>query len=534
MANNQAQTEAELARKAGGVAVGTLVSRVLGFIREMVLAGVLGAGPVADAFYVAFRIPNMLRELFAEGSMSAGFIPVFTEYLHQSRAAAQQLAAAVFTTLLVLLSIVVVLGIFFSPQIVGWIAPGFSSVPDQAHLTASLTRIMFPFLLFISLAALAMGIANSLGHFTPGALSSSVFNVVSVLFIFASLPFMTHPAYGVAIGVALGGLAQCLVQLPVLHKEGFSFSLHALWPPHPGVAKIGRLLLPTLIGLSVVQVNLLVNTWLASTLSSGSVSFLYYGMRLIHFPLGIFAVALSTVLLPTLSRAAAGKDATALHETTNFALRLLFFVIAPAMTGLIFLRMPIVHLVYEHGAFDPAATVGVADAILFYAVGLWAFAGIRIVAPVFYALQDTRTPVRVALMAMGLNIAVSLLLLGPLQHRGLALATSLAAIFQFFALFLILRRRIRRMDGRNVWGRRLWQAHWKVAASCVMIALPAVWVRQQTIWQREGAWGTKTTLFVFSVMVGVAGYGAVHALLKSEELSFLIRLVKKKRIRPAS
>ncbi len=539
---NQEQTEAELAQKAGVVAVGTLMSRVLGFIREMVLAGVLGAGPVADAFYVAFRIPNMLRELFAEGSMSAGFIPVFTEYLHQSRAAAQRLAAAVFTTLLVFLCIVVGLGILFSPQIVGWIAPGFSSTPEQAHLTATLTRMMFPFLLFISLAALAMGISNSIGHFAPGAFSSSVFNVVSVISIFLSLPFLTHPVYGVAMGVALGGLAQCLVQLPALHKEGFSFSFHTIWPVHPGVLQVGRLLLPTLVGLSVVQVNLLVNTWMASTLPAGSVSFLYYGMRLIHFPLGIFAVALSTVLLPTLSKAAVGRDTVALHETTHFSLRLLFFVIAPAMTGLIFLRMPIVHLVYEHGAFDPAATVGVSDAILCYAVGLWAFAGIRIVVPVFYAMQDTRTPMWVAILSMGLNLAVSLILIGPLQYRGLALATTASAIFQFSALLLMLRRRIGRMNGEKplgrgrgegrgeeqTWGRGLLRAYGKIAVSCVMIVLPAIWVRQQAIWQMEGAWGAKTALFGCTLLMGIAGYVAVQALFKSEELFFLIRLTQEK------
>lgn len=523
----QERTEAELAKRAGVVAIGTLISRVLGFAREMFLAGVLGAGYAADAFYVAFRIPNMLRELFAEGSMSAGFIPVFTEYLHRSRDAARALVGAVFTTLLLLLGVVVGLGILFSEQIVGWVAPGFATSLEQVRLTTTLTRIMFPFLLFISLAALAMGIANSLGQFAPGAFSSSVFNVVSILSLFLSLPFLTHPVYGAAIGVTLGGVAQCLVQFPTLYKEGMSLSLQAIWPPNPGVRQIGRLLVPTLVGLSVVQINLLVNTWLASTLPAGSVSFLYYGMRLIHFPLGIFAVALSTVLLPTLSKNAAEEDVAALSETTGFALRFLFFVIAPAMTGLIFLRMPIVHLVYEHGAFDPAATVGVANAVFYYALGLWAFAGIRIVVPVFYALQDTRTPMRIAILAMGLNITLSLLLLGPLQYGGLALSTAASAIFQFCALCLMLRRRLPR--GTPSSGGRSWRAYWKVGISCGMIALPAIWVRQQTLWQMDGAWGAKIMLFLFALITGIVGYGAVHALLKSEELAFCIRLIKNRR-----
>jgi putative peptidoglycan lipid II flippase len=518
-----AQTERGIASSAGIVAAGTFVSRILGFVRDMVLAKFFGASPAADAFYVAFRIPNLLRELFAEGSMSAAFIPVFTEYLtKKTKPEAKELGRAAFTVLFLILSMVVSIGILFSPQIVAVIAPGFLRDPHQFQLTTELTRIMFPFLLFISLAALAMGVLNSTRHFAPPAFSSGIFNVVSILLLLGFTPLFPEPVYAAATGVALGGLAQFLIQLPALYQEGFPLSFRRpIRPLHPGVVQMGKLLLPTTLGLSVMQINILVNTLLASYLPTGSVSYLYYGLRLIHFPLGIFAVALATALLPTLSTHAAKGDHPALRRSFSFGLRLVFFIMFPAMLGLILFRIPIVHLLFEHGAFDHLATLGTADAVLFYSLGLWAFAGVRIVVPVFYSLQDTKTPVKIGILSVVINLLLNLLLILPMKHRGLALATSLSAMFNFSFLFWILRRRIGRVDGK-----RILLSHFKVVLASLSMIPFSIWVNGQNLWASPGAWPMKSLLLAAALFSSAFSYFLINALLKGEEVYFLADMIK--------
>ncbi len=519
----QLQAEKKIAGAAGIVAFGTLISRVLGFIRDMILANLFGATIAADAFYVAFRIPNMLRELFAEGSMSAAFIPVFTEYLtKKSRSEAKELASAAFTTLLLFVCIVVTFGILFSPTLIRSIAPGFIQDTYKFSLTVSMTRIMFPFLLFISLAALAMGILNSTRRFAPPALASGVFNVVSILFVFGFTPFLPEPVYGAAIGVALGGLAQFLVQVPALYQEGFPLSFRRpIRPLHPGVVQMGKLLLPTTLGLSVTQINVLVNTLLASFLAAGSVTYLYFGMRLIHFPLGIFAVALSTAILPTLSAQAAKGETEGLRQTFSFGLRLVFFITFPAMMGLILFRVPIVHLLFEHGEFGRIATLGTASAVLFYSIGLWAFAGIRIVVPVFYSLQDTKTPVKIGMVAVVANLILNLILMGPLQHGGLALATSLSAILNFSLLLLILRKRIGRIDGK-----RILNSHLKVLLASAILLPVSWWLNNQDLWLSPGNGFVKAALLAIAICLSAVSYFLIQAALKSEELYFILNLIK--------
>ncbi len=517
--------EKSIIASAGIVSIGTFSSRILGFIRDVILAGIFGASLTADAFYVAFRIPNLLRELFAEGSMSAAFVPVFTETLtKKGKTEAKILARATFTVLLLIVSLIVLPGIFFSTQIVSLIAPGFMEDPEKLALTAELARIMFPFLLFISFAALTMGMLNSLRRFGPPAFSTAVYNIVNIVMLLVLAPQLEHPVFAAAIGVTLGGLAQFLMQLPSLHREGFSLALQRpLRPIHQGVKKMGRLILPTMLGLSVTQINLLVNTFLASFLPLGSISYLYYGMRLIHFPLGIFAVALSTALLPTLSSQAARGDLEALKRSFSFGLKLVFFITFPALLGLILFRVPIVHLLFEHGKFDAAATAGTADAVLFYAVGLWAFAGIRIVVPVYYALQDTKTPAKIAVVSMVLNLLLNLALMEPMQHRGLALATSLAAIFNFLALLWMIRGRIPSLDVRQIVSSYL-----KVGFSSLIMILPAYLLAGQPIWQSEGAWTLKTLSLATAIGSSIFGYFAVQFLLKSEEIGFILKMFKER------
>jgi putative peptidoglycan lipid II flippase len=511
-----------ITKAAGLIGLATLLSRILGLIRDMVQARYFGAGFAADAFFVAYRIPNMLRELFAEGTMSAAFIPVFTEYLtHRSKENARRLANAAFTTLGLILLAVSIVGILGAPFIVKIIAPGFIDTPGKFDLTVSLTRIMFPFLLFVGLAAIAMGVLNSLRSFGAPALAPSFYNLSVIFTIFFLSQHMTEPITGLAIGVLLGGLSQLLVQLPSLKKQGFLFSPRL--EKHEGVGRIGYLAVPIVLGLSVADINLLVNTLIASYLPQGSITYLYYGMRLIQFPLGIFAVAVATAILPTLAGQAARGQTAELRETISFGLRLVFFITFPAMIGLIMFRMPIVHLLFQHGAFTINDTMGTTAAVLFYSLGLWAFAGVRIVAPAFYALQDTKTPVKVAIVSMLLNIALNLLLMGPLKHGGLALSTSISSMVNLSLLILILRRRLGRIGFREIL-----RSHLRVVLASLIIIIWGIFVTEQTVWQAPAHWTEKGMLLAGGIFLSMGGYFLVHALLKTEEFIFLIGLIKGK------
>ncbi len=517
----QAQDDNNSVVKAAGlIGAATFSSRVLGFIRDMVLARLFGATPAADAFFVAYRIPNLLRELFAEGSMSSAFIPVFTEY-HMLRAKrdAWELASAMFTTLLTIVTLITLLGILAAPGIVWLLAPGFHDDPTQLAMTTLLTRIMFPYLLFISLAALAMGVLNSLRAFAAPALSPVFFNVFIIgcaLFLSPTLP---EPILGVAIGVVAGGAAQFAMQLPGLSLRGMLFGVR-FEPGHPGVRRIGALMVPSLLGLSVTQVNITVSTILASFFAGGP-TYLFYGMRLIQFPLGIFGVALATAILPTLSAQAARGALDELRATLGFGLRMILFIILPAMLGLILLRQPIVHLFFEHGSFTPADTAATALAVLCYAVGLWAFAGVRIIVAAFYSLQDTRTPALAAVGAVLANLLLSLLLMESFQHAGLALATALAAMLNGGTLVAVLNRRLGGVDWFSVG-----KSAARVLGASVPVILACLWVSGLEVWTRPEEWIAKTIMLVVGIGLSITGYLGAHALMHSEELDVLWGMLK--------
>ncbi|HEU4686603.1 MAG TPA: murein biosynthesis integral membrane protein MurJ [Nitrospira sp.] len=509
-------------KAAGLIGVATFSSRILGFIRDMVLARLFGATPAADAFFVAYRVPNLLRELFAEGSMSSAFIPVFTEYhTLKSKRDAWELASAVFTTLLTIVTGITVAGILLAPAIVWLLAPGFHDDPGKLATTTLLTRIMFPYLLFISLAALAMGILNSLRAFAAPAFSPVFFNVFIIGCAWFLSPALSEPILGVAIGVVAGGAAQFAMQLPGLKLRGMLFGWRCDGA-HPGLRRIGRLMVPSLLGLSVTQVNITVSTILASFFSGGP-TYLFYGMRLIQFPLGIFGVALATAILPTLSAQAARGAHDELRTTVGFGLRMILFIILPAMLGLILLREPLVHLFFEHGSFTHADTVATATAVLCYAVGLWAFAGVRIIVAAFYSLQDTKTPALTAAAAVVGNIAFSWLLMVPLGVSGLALATALAAMVNGGILVAVLNRRLGGVDWRSV-GR----STVRVLAACLPLVAACLWVAGAEVWNRPGAWAAKSVMLFVAIGLSVSGYAAIHALFGSEELTLLWDIVQKK------
>lgn len=511
-----------IAKAAGLIGAATFSSRILGFVRDMVLARLFGATAAADAFFVAYRVPNLLRELFAEGSMSSAFIPVFTEY-HTLRAKrdAWELASAVFTTLLTLLTLVTIAGVLAAPAIVWLLAPGFHDDPSQLAMTTHLTQIMFPYLLFISLAALAMGVLNSVRAFAAPALSPVLFNICIITSAFVLSPLLEEPIVGVAIGVVIGGAAQFLMQLPGLRARGFLFGWR-FQPGHPGVRRIGTLLVPSLVGMSVTQVNITVSTILASFFA-GAPTYLFYGMRLIQFPLGIFGVALGTAILPTLSAQAARGAWVELRTTLEFGLRMVLFVMLPAMIGLILLRRPIVHLFFEHGAFSAADTDATAAALLAYAVGLWAFGGLRIVVAAFYSLQDTKTPAVAAMAAVAVNLVLSVLLMGALQHVGLALATAAAAMVNVGTLVAVLSRRVQGVNWTAV-GR----SAGRVLAASVPMVVVCLWVAGLAVWTREGEWVAKSVMLFVGIGLSLTGYVGVHALLRSEELEVIWRLAQGK------
>ncbi len=512
----------QISRAAGLIGAATFCSRILGFVRDIILANLFGANAAADAFYIAYRIPNLLRELFAEGSMSSAFIPVFTEY-HSTRSKheAWELASAAFTTLLTLVTFVTLLGILAAPSLVWMLAPGLHHDAAQLATTTLLTQIMFPYLLFVSLAALAMGILNALRSFAIPALAPVFFNVCVIVFALAISPIFDQPILAVALGIVVGGLAQFLMQLPGLHKKGFLFSWN-FHPTHPGVKRMGVLLIPTLLGLAVTQINLTISTILASYFEGGP-TYLFYAMRLIQFPLGIFGVAMATAILPSLSTQAAKGAHDELRATVNFGLRMVFFIIVPSMVGLILLRTPIIHLFFEHGAFSAQDTIGTASALWGFSVGLWAFSSYRILAMAFYSLQDTRTPATVAVLSVGLNIGLSLWLMTPLGHTGLALAAGLAAIGHTLMLATILGNRLQGL---------LWTRLGASLARTGIALLPVIglctWMVSLPIWQETGQ-GPQKAAWLFLALCGSAlGYFGIHQLLHSDELSHLKLMLQRK------
>ncbi len=512
----------QISRAAGLIGAATFGSRILGFIRDMILANLFGANAAADAFYIAYRIPNLLRELFAEGSMSSAFIPVFTEY-HSTRSKQEtwELASAAFTTLLTIVTFVTLLGILAAPSVVWLLAPGLRHNAAQLATTTLLTQIMFPYLLFVSIAALAMGILNALRSFAVPALAPVFFNVCVIVFALAISPWFDQPIFGVALGIVVGGLAQFLMQLPGLHKKGFllSWNFH---PSHPGVKRMGILLIPTLLGLAVTQINLTISTILASYFEGGP-TYLFYAMRLIQFPLGIFGVAMATAILPSLSAHAAKGAHDELRATVNFGLRMVFFIILPSMVGLMLLRIPIIHLFFEHGAFSAHDTIGTASALLGFAVGLWAFASYRILAMAFYSLQDTRTPALVAIGSVGINIGLSLWLMTPLAHAGLALAAGLAAIGNALLLATILGNRLQGL----LW-RTLTASLFRIGIALLPVVGFCTWMASLPVWHESGNSFLKMAYLFLAIGGSAIGYFGIHFLLRSDELTHLKLMMQRK------
>jgi len=465
--------ESTIARPAGTVAFFTFLSRILGLIRDMVVAFSFGAAAQADAFFVAFRIPNMLRRMVAEGALTASFLPVYVDHLEkQAPEEAQKVVDIVFTILTMVLALITLIGVALSPWIIRLFAPGFLSVPGKFELAVSLNRIVFPYIFFVSLVALCMGILNAKRHFAAPAASPILLNVFMILGALWLSRWCNPPIYGLAIGVVVGGFFQFLLQLPVLASKGVRFRPDFSFR-HPAVRRIGLLFLPAAFGAAVYQLNIFVSNvlasflpegsisylWyasyqlnifvsnvLASFLPEGSISYLWYASRLLEFPLGVFGMALATAAFPSLSQQSSRQDASRFHLIFEDTLGLITFVTLPAMVGLIVLRLPIVEVLFQRGAFDALTTLRTSDALLYYCVGMWPIAASRIVVSAFHSVQDTRTPVKLSFVAFVANVILSLFLMGPMRHCGLALANSLSALLNAGMLFYFFR------DRMGVWG----------------------------------------------------------------------------------
>ncbi|WP_031481702.1 murein biosynthesis integral membrane protein MurJ [Maridesulfovibrio frigidus] len=432
---------AKIVRNASVVAGATLLSRILGFVRDLIVAFALGAGLPADAFFVAFRIPNLLRRLFGEGSLTMAFVPVFSRVKNeQGQEAAFVMARSALAWLVLVLGVITVLAIVGAKPLVLLIAPGFSANPELMSLTVDLLRICFPYVIFICGVALCMGVLNSMGHFLAPALAPCALNIALIGSALVGYFTGNSVALFMAWGVLIGGVLQWLLQQPYLRRMGLSwFGERSM--DNPGVKRMGKLMLPTVFGAAVYQINVVLGTLLASFLPVGSISYLYYSDRLVQFPLGVFGIAVGTAALPSLSALCAkGKDRE-FAETLRNTVGLTLFISLPAMAGLISLAEPLIGLLFERGAFDAKAVVATAQALVAYGVGLPFIAMSRPLVAAFYAQEDTKTPVKVAILCLAVNVGAGYLLMQTIAHVGLALAVSLSSMFNFTLLAILMWRR---------------------------------------------------------------------------------------------
>jgi len=419
------ETKYKIAKYAGIVIIATIFCRILGLGREIVISNRFGAGIETDAFFIAFMIPNLLRSFLGEGALNSAFIPVFTEHLtNYDRKRAEYFASNVLNILIIILIVVVILGIWGAPLLINIIAIGFKSNMYKYQLAINLTRIIFPYIGFVAVAALFMGILLN----------------ISVIAFAITLSYK-YGIFAIAWGVILGGIGQALIQAPVLIRKKIKYSLVVDFND-PGTKQLLKLLVPVMIGLAITQINVIVDRTIASTLIDGSISALYYSNRLVQFPLGAFGIAISIAIFPTLAKQTAKNNIAEFKKSLLFGLRMLLFITVPCAVGLIVLKDSLIRLIYEHGIFSRAATTMTSSALLYYSIGLFAYACVRLITMSFYALKDTKTPVKIGIYIVFINITLDLILIRYLAHSGLALATSVAAILNLIILLKVLQDKI--------------------------------------------------------------------------------------------
>ncbi|WP_326838355.1 MULTISPECIES: murein biosynthesis integral membrane protein MurJ [Halomonadaceae] len=499
-ANDPAQppVRAGLLRSGLVVSVMTMVSRVMGLARDVVIAALFGAGQGADAFFVAFKIPNFMRRLFAEGAFNQAFIPVLSEYAAQrSRAEVRELLDAVAGSLAVVLLLITALAMFAAPWLVWLFAPGFGRDPAKLALTAEMLRLTFPYLLLISLTAFAGSVLNTWNRFAVPAFTPVLLNLSLIGAAVLLTPLMSEPAMALAWGVMIAGLAQLAFQVPFLARLGL---MPRPWPnfAHAGVKRILVLMAPALFGVSVSQINLLLDTVLASLLAPGSVSWLYYSDRLVELPLGVFGIAVGTVILPALSRRHAEQSGEHFARMLDWAMRAVLLLGVPAALALVILAEPLLISLFHYGAMTERDIAMAAMSLRAYALGLVAFMLIKVLAPGFFARQDTKTPVKVGIIAMVANMILNLILIWPLAHAGLALATALSAFLNAGLLgYLLWQQKV--LVLQPGWGRYAVQ----LLGGCTAMGLGLAWLTPD--WQQWLGWGvSQRVLHLTGLVVGGA------------------------------
>ncbi len=498
------QEKQQITKATGVMAGATMLSRIAGLVRDMIVASVFGAGFATDAFFVAFTIPNLLRRFFAEGSLTAAFVPTFTDVYHNRGVdEARRVARICWTLLLVVMVGVTLLGLLASPWLVKLIGYGFTGTAGKLALTDLLNRVMFPYIFFISLVALFTGILNVRGHFLMPSLSPVLLNLAMIGCALFLAPFFQQPIMALACGVLIGGLVQFLMQIPVLYRHGFDLRFDINFR-HPAVTKIVQLMLPGILGVAIYQINIVLTRLLASFLTEGSVSWLYYGQRLFEFPQGIFIVSLAQAVLPAMSRQQSAGDLDGFRESLRFALIMILLVTLPAALGLVFCGKAVYSLFFMYGAFTAFDVEQAALALAWYAPGLL-FVGVsRVVVPSFYALKDTRTPVLVSFWTLLTNVGFGLLLMQFMGHAGLALALTLSTVFNAIVLVWLLSRRL----GRLQLGELL-SACLRLVPALFCMSLVVLLLLGQVDWSLQGNFLPRFALLVSAVVAGALTYLSV-------------------------
>jgi putative peptidoglycan lipid II flippase len=514
----------KLLRSTLAVSVPTLFSRIFGYLRDMIQAYYMGTGRSADAFTIAYIIPNLLRRLTAEGAMTAAFVPVFSRLKSkESRDELWKFANAFFFDLTVIMAGIVVLGMIFSPLLVKVIGVGFQDAQGKLDLTIALTRMMFPYIFLVSLSALAMAVLNSFHTFFVPALTPVLFNLAVITLAVCFAGRSQEPAYVFAAGVVAGGFLQLAFQLPFLWRKGMNFRF-GLSFTHPAVKKVGRLMVPGVIGAGVYQINFALSRMIASLLPEGSVASLYYSSRVQELTLGLFSVALSIALLPTFSDLAAARDYPRMKTTLHFSFRTVSFITFPALVGLVVLNQPIIQVLYQRGQFDAASTVMTSNCLLYFALGLPFISGVKILAPAFYSLKDTRTPVIVASVVMVLYILLALVLMGPLQVGGIALALSISSVFNFLGLYYLMEKKIGPMDKSSFLPSVL-----KSMFAAVVMGAGVMWVFRFLEYQDADILG-KIIRLAAGIVTGITIYFLLSLVINREDLRSLKNMFSRRDI----
>lgn len=510
----------EIIKNLSVVSFFTLISRVLGLLRDVCVAYFFGAGVATDAFFVAFRIPNLFRRLFGEGGLSASFIPVYSDSLIKKKQEdSQDLLMTVFSVLFFALLFLSIIGVLFSFIFVAITAPGFLNKPFELHLTVFLTRLMFPYIFLIGLTAFFAGILNVHNSYAPGAMYPIILNIALIAAAIFLRPLLSNGIYALPIGVMLGGILQVLSQLYYIKRKKIKIGLRFNFK-NRDVKAVFKLLTPSILGMAVIQLNLLFDTLLASFLPHGSISYLYYGDRLYQFPLGIFAIAMQTAIFPALSASFSREDTKELGGAFNFATSFMFFIIVPSSIGLILLRSDLVKLIYMHGIFNLNDARETASVLLFFVVGLWASALLKTVIPVFYSMKDTKTPVNAAVFSLILNIALAIILMQSMGVDGLALASSISLIFNY--LFLLRKLYLKK-------GIRLEAGFLKSFAKSIIASIVMGIFVESVIIMLDKSNYNSLAIVSTGLIVGVVSYFFTSFILKNNSLEIVIDVLIRKR-----